>query len=85
MNLLPAFQVRAVQLSACALLLATGYSAHAQYPNVPKAVAAEASAKMAAADKRSDEAFAKALPVIKEWAVRGKTYLPGAAEPKDLP
>lgn len=59
--------------------------AHAQYPSVPKAIAAEAVAKMAAADKRSDEAFARALPVIKEWAAKGKPYLPGAAEPKDLP
>ena len=57
----------------------------AQYPSVPKAIAVEAAAKQAAADQRSDEAFARALPVIKEWAAKGKPYLPGAAEPKDLP
>jgi len=60
-------------------------TAHAQYPRVPKAVAEEAGARRAAADKLSDEAFARARPVIKEWETRGKPYLPGAKEPKDLP
>jgi hypothetical protein len=63
-------------LAACAL---------AQYPNVPQDVQAEANARKAASDKRSDEAFATALPIIKEWAAKGKPYLPGAADPKDLP
>ena len=40
---------------------------------------------MTEADKRSDEAFARALPIIKEWEAKGKPYLPGSAEPKDLP
>lgn len=70
----------------CALgLLAFSNSIFAQYPSVPKPIAAEAAAKQAAADQRSDEAFARALPVIREWAAKGKPYLPGAAEPKDLP
>ena len=60
-------------------------TARAQYPKVPKAVQDEANARRAAADKRSDEAFAKALPIIKEWEAKGKPYLPGAAAPKDLP
>src|SRR6187399_28848 len=60
-------------------------TAHAQYPNVPKAVQDEVNARRTAADKRSDEAFAKAQPTIKEWEAKGKPYLPGAAEPKDLP
>src|SRR6185503_5700664 len=59
--------------------------ARAQYPTVPKAVQDEANARRTAADKRSDEAFARAQPVIKEWEAKGKPYLPGAAEPKDLP
>ena len=61
------------------------WTASAQYPSVPKAVQEEANARRAAADKRSDEAFAKALPVIKEWEGKGKPYLPGAAKPQDLP
>src|SRR6185503_17376193 len=59
--------------------------ARAQYPTVPKAVQDEANARRTAADKRSDEAFAKAQPTMKEWEAKGKPYLPGAAEPKDLP
>ena len=60
-------------------------SAHGQYPAISPKIKAEAEAKQAAADQRSDEAFARALPIIKEWEARGKPYLPGAAEPKDLP
>ena len=71
--------------SLIALVSTFASTAIAQYPRVPKAVQAEADARRAAADKLSDEAFAKALPVIKEWEARGKPYLPGAAEPKDLP
>jgi len=61
------------------------HNANAQYPKVPEEVQAEARAKHAAADKRSDEAFAKAMPIIKQWEAKGKPYLPGAGEPKDLP
>jgi hypothetical protein len=70
---------------ALVAVLLSAHAARAQYPSVPKAIAAEAAAKQAAADKRSEDAFAKALPVIREWAAKGKPYLPGAAEPKDLP
>jgi hypothetical protein len=60
-------------------------SSWAQYPNVSSEIAAEANQRKAAADKRSDEAFAQALPVIKAGEAKGKPYLPGAAEPGDLP
>src|SRR5438105_13182024 len=56
------------------------HSAKAQYPKVPADVKAEAEARKAAADKRSDDAWAKALPVIKEWEAKGKPYIPWAAE-----
>jgi hypothetical protein len=61
------------------------WSAQAQYPRVSSEIKAEADKLHAEADRRSDEAFANALPIIKEWAAKGKPYLPGAAEPKDLP
>ncbi len=68
------------------LLTALGLTqACAQYPNIPGDVTAEANRRKAAADKLSDEAFARALPVIQEWAAKGKPYLPGAGEPNDLP
>jgi hypothetical protein len=66
-----------------ALALAT--SARAQYPRIESNIAAEAKARQSAADARSDAAFEKALPIIKEWEAKGKPYLPGAAKPSDLP
>ena len=57
----------------------------AAYPSVPKAVQDEANRKLAEMQRHSDEAWAAALPIIEEWAVRGKPYLPGAAKPEDLP
>src|SRR5436190_22756544 len=66
-------------------VLGLASSVHAQYPRISPDITAEAQAKQAAADRRSEEAFAKALPIIKEWEAKGKTYLPGAGEPKDLP
>ncbi len=79
----PGFHAFVAALFAIALLSTA--PALAQYPKISSEVAAESTARMAAADRRSDEAFAKALPVIKQWEARGKPYLPGAAEPKDLP
>jgi hypothetical protein len=71
------------------LLLATAFfalqTAQGQYPRISSEIAAEAQARQAAANRSSDEAFERALPVIKEWEAKGKPYLPGAAEPKDLP
>src|SRR5207244_10980667 len=39
----------------------------------------------AAADRSSDEIFAKARPRIEEDAKNGKPYIPSAAKPSDLP
>ena len=74
-----------IKLLILALALTAAISSRAQYPAISSDIKAESAARMKAADERSDEAFAKALPVIKEWAAKGKPYLPGAAEPKDLP
>ena len=68
-----------------AIALVATLPTFAQYPRISSEVAAESAARMAATDLRSDEAFAKALPAIKQWEAKGKPYLPGAAEPKDLP
>jgi len=67
-----------------ALLAVTAAPAFAQYPSVPGDVAAEANRRKAEADRRSDEAFARALPLIQEWEAKGKPYQPGAARPEDL-
>ena len=81
MNIKP-IAVRTAIVACFAAALTIG---RAQYPTVPHEVQQEADAKKAAADKRSDEAFEKALPTIKAWEAKGKPYLPGAAEPGDLP
>src|SRR5437867_4226982 len=56
-----------------------------QYPTVPQDIQSAADRAKAEADKRSDEAWAKALPVIQEWETKGKPYIPWASHPEDLP
>ncbi len=61
-------------------------SAQAQgYPRIPAAAQEVANQRMAAADKRSDAIFTKAMPIILEWAKKGKPYLPASEKPEDLP
>jgi hypothetical protein len=69
----------------CVAVVTLANSARAQYPRISSEIATEAKAKQSAADQRSDDAFARALPTIKEWEAKGKPYLPGAAKPGDLP
>jgi pectate lyase len=60
-------------------------SAAAQYPKVPMEVRMKAAAARLAEDARSDAAFQKAMPIIRQWESRGKPYIPWAAKPEDLP
>lgn len=57
----------------------------AQYPDVPDSVRKATNKMMEEARKHSDEAWAKALPIIEEEARNGKPYIPWAARPHDLP
>ena len=57
----------------------------AQYPVIPRSMEDSANAVMAAYKQRSDEAWAKAWPVIQAEAKQGKPYIPWARDPKDLP
>ena len=77
--------MKTVKLLTTALLALGCLSARAQYPRVADNIKAEAAAQKAVAEKLSDEAFARAMPVIKEWEAKGKPYLPGAGKPGDLP
>ena len=52
--------------------------ARAQYPKVSKADGRKARAKTEAMNRRSDEAWERALPTIEAWAKKGKPYLPAA-------
>src|SRR5437763_11046884 len=77
--------IRWQRFLAATLALLGATVVEAQYPKVPKDVAHAAAEAQAAADKRSDEAWQKAQPAIREWAAKGKPYIPWASKPGDLP
>src|SRR5690606_23243360 len=60
-------------------------NAHAQYPVIPPALQAQTDSIMKLDELRSDQAWEKALMIIKEEEKQGKPFIPWAAEPKDLP
>lgn len=61
------------------------FKASAQYPKIPAEVKKASDDMMSAARKQSDEAWARALPVIEQYAKQGKPYIPWAGRPTDLP
>src|SRR3954454_11568190 len=67
------------------MALIGGQKAEAQYPQVPPAIKAAAHAAKTEADRKSDEAFARAQEAIVRDAANGKPYIPWAAQPADLP
>jgi hypothetical protein len=67
------------------LSLAVASTSFAQYPQIPGDIQSAANAAKSDADKRSDEAFERAKPLIEEGAKHGKPYIPWAATPSDLP
>ena len=78
-------RVKQVSITLYALALACFGQAFAQYPKVPESIQAQADSMMAEAQRRSDEAWKKALPVILLEARNGKPYIPWASVPSDLP
>jgi len=60
-------------------------AAYAQYPVIPPAVQAVADSALAVAQRKSDAAWQKALPIIERDEKNGKPYIPWAAKPSDLP
>lgn len=75
-----------VVLALSGLGLATAHlPAHAQYPTIYSGVEEESKERKAAANRRSDAAWEKAQPVLKEWEAKGKPYIPWAKKPSDLP
>lgn len=57
----------------------------AQYPKVPEDVGRASRQMMEEASKKSDEAWAKALPVVTKEALEGRPYIPWASRPHELP
>lgn len=60
-------------------------TAKAQYPKIPEDVKKASNELMDKARRQSDQAWAKALPIIEEYAKQGKPYIPWAGRPTDLP
>ena len=65
-------------LTACVLPVA------AQYPTIPDSVKARANRQQEEIDRKSDEAWAKALPIVMEQSIKGRPYKPWASRPEDL-
>lgn len=61
------------------------YGAMAQYPKIPAAAKKTSDSLLAEAERKSEIAWQKALPVIEAEAKKGKPYIPWAARPVDLP
>jgi hypothetical protein len=60
-------------------------AARAQYPQIPDELRRQSEAAKAEADRRSDEAFARAIPEVEAWAKKGKPFIQDASKPGDLP
>lgn len=71
-------------LTVASLIMMCG-AAFAQYPDIPADVKAASDKFMKEAERRSDSAWLKALPVIEREAKMGKPYVPWAGRPTDLP
>ena len=65
-------------LTACVLPVA------AQYPVIPDSVKIRGEEQQKEIDRKSDEAWAKALPVVMSEAAQGRPYKPWASKPEDL-
>jgi hypothetical protein len=57
----------------------------AQYPTIPPSLEDSANNEMKKVKDRSDEAWAKAFPVVEADGKKGKPFIPWAAKPSDLP
>lgn len=67
------------------ILTVTCHFTYAQYPRLTQEERQKGQEIIRIAEERSDEAWEKALPVIKEEAKNGKPYIPWAGRPTDLP
>jgi len=56
----------------------------AQYPVIPKHLEAKGDSTMDEYKKLSDQAWAKALPIVEREAKQGKPFVPWASKPSDL-
>lgn len=71
-------------LISAAAVAGISFKASAQYPVIPPAVQAVADSVLAQEERSSDEAWAKAWPIVEAEAKAGKPYVPWANKPSDL-
>ena len=74
-----------VLLAAFAAAMLTPTVAWAQYPQITDEAKENYKKMMTEERKRSDEAWAKALPIVQKEAKEGRPYIPWASRPCDLP
>jgi hypothetical protein len=73
------------KLVAVQLVLCLTLTTFAQYPDIPADVQRASDSLMNAARKRSDSAWAVALPIIDKEAKEGKPFIPWASRVDELP
>jgi hypothetical protein len=66
-------------------IVGAAQSVKAQYPTIPPALQDSQDVVMKKLQAKSDEAWAKALPIIEADEKKGKPFVPWAAKPSDLP
>lgn len=74
-----------VLLAVFAATMLTPTVAWAQYPQISGEAKENYTKMMTEERKRSDEAWAKALPIVQKEAREGRPYIPWAGRPYDLP
>lgn len=72
---------RQVFLAAFAATMLIPAVAWAQYPQITEEAKANYTKMMTEERKRSDEAWAKALPIVQKEAKEGRPYIPWAGRP----
>ncbi|MBD0287714.1 MAG: polysaccharide lyase, partial [Flavisolibacter sp.] len=71
--------------SVSVVVLGIHTAALSQYPTIPPALQDSADAEMKRVQRLSDEAWARALPIVEAEAKKGKPFIPWAEKPSDLP
>lgn len=74
-----------VALMTCLAALAVPAAVMAQYPQLTGEAKAKYEQMISEARLRSDEAWAKALPIVEKESKEGRPYIPWASRPDDLP
>lgn len=75
---------RKQRIGAIALFAACSFTVQAQYPTIPDSIKVRAKVQQEEINRRSDQAWEKALPIVLDEEMRGRPYRPWASKPSDL-